>query len=157
MFSPRRLFNIFFSVILVITASCGRKGPAAGSPEEVLYLLQERYGTVEVMELFSSDTIREMERYMEASGMDRMAAVNTLSFIPEKAAYEVFNVKISDNSCSLSIRYMKEGPEKSRGLVVNLTMVKEKGNWRIDRSEDFRKLLKSQVNRGAENYLERIR
>lgn len=141
----------------MFSLSCGRKGPAAGSPEEVLFLLQENCGDEDVLGLYSAATIREMEKYMYASGMDRKSAVNTLSFIPEKAAYEVSNIKISGEKCTLNLRYMKDGPEKSRGLVVSLTLVKEEGSWRIDRSDDFRKLLKSQVNRGAENYLNRIR
>jgi hypothetical protein len=36
-------------------------------------------------------------------------------------------------------------------------MVKEKGNWRIDRSADFKMLLQAQKNRETENYLNRIR
>ena len=147
----------FMVILLFFLVSCGSKGPAAGSPEEVLMLLRQYGGTADVLGLYSSSTIREMERYMEASGMDEQSAVNTLSFIPEGAEYSVQGLVIKGDTCSMDLKYLGYGPEKSRGLLVNLTMVKEKDNWRIDRSADFKKLLESQVNSGAENYLNRIR
>ena len=114
-----------FVIMLSAFWSCGSKGPSAGSPEEVLLLLKKHGGTDEVRGLYSADTIKQMEKYMDSSGMD--------------------------------LKFLKEGPEKSRGLLVKLTMVKENGNWRIDRSDDFKELLKSQKNRETENYLNRIR
>lgn len=152
-----RIFRCFFILLLVFTLSCGSKGPAAGSPEEVLMLVKKHGGTDDVLGLYSAGTIKAMEQYMDASGMDEESAVNTLSFIAEDAKYSVQNLSVSGESCSMNLKFLKEGPEKSRGLLVKLTMVKEKGNWRIDRSADFKMLLQAQKNRETENYLNRIR
>lgn len=146
-----------FVIMLSAFWSCGSKGPSAGSPEEVLLLLKKHGGTDEVRGLYSADTIKQMEKYMDSSGMDGQAAVNTLSFIAEDADYSVQNIVFTGDSCSMSLKFLRDGPEKSRGLLVKLTMVKENGNWRIDRSDDFKELLKSQKNRETENYLNRIR
>lgn len=151
---PVRTIPVMF---LILFLSCGIKGPAAGSPEEVLMLVKKHGGTDNIRGLYSSDTIKYMEQYMDASGMDEQAAVNTLSFIAEDAEYSVQDMAVKGDSCSMSLKFLKAGPEKSRGLLVRLTMVKEKGNWRIDRSSDFKKLLQSQKNRETENYLNRIR
>lgn len=144
-------------MLLIFTLSCGSKGPAAGSPEEVLMLVKKHGGTDDVLGLYSAATIKAMEQYMDASGMDEESAVNTLSFIAEDAQYSVQNLTVTGETCSMNLKFLKEGPEKSRGLLVKLTMVKEKGNWRIDRSADFKKLLQAQKNRETENYLNRIR
>lgn len=146
-----------FIVMLNFFLSCGSKGPAAGSPEEVLMLVRKHGGSDNITGLYSSDTIKYMEQYMDASGMDEQAAVNTLSFIAENAEYSVHDMAVKGDSCSMNLKFLKAGPEKSRGLLVKLTMVKENGNWRIDRSADFKKLLQSQKNRETEKYLNRIR
>ena len=152
-----RTRTFFFVVLLTALSSCGSKGPAAGSPEEVLMLIKKHGGTDDVMGLYSAGTMKYMEQYMDASGMDEQAAINTLSFIAEDAEYSVQNLAVTGESCSMNLKFLKAGPEKSRGLLVKLTMVKENGNWRIDRSSDFKKLLQAQKNRETENYLNRIR
>lgn len=145
------------ATLFAVIVSCGSKGPAAGSPDEVLLLVKKYGGTGDVMDLYSADTIRQMEQYMDASGMDEQSAVNTLSFIAGEAEYAVQNLVVNGENCSMDLKFMKAGPEKSRGLLLKLTMVKEKGNWRIDRSADFRELFKAHKNRETENYLNRIR
>ena len=152
-----RLFNIILASGLAFFASCGERGPAAGTPEEVLFLLRERGGQEDVLDLYSSETISSMKEYMDASGMDMRAAVNTLSFIAEDAQYITSDLKMEGNRCSLNLKFLNRGPEKSRGLVLAVVMVKEEGGWRIDRSDDFRELLNTCRQRGAEKYLERIR
>ncbi|HPS58208.1 MAG TPA: hypothetical protein PK514_08890 [Spirochaetota bacterium] len=152
-----RIPSSFFILLFILTLSCGSKGPAAGSPEEVLMLLKKHGGTDDIRGLYSAATIKNMEQYMDASGMDEQAAINTLSFIAEDAEYSVQNVSVKGDSCSMNLKFLKAGPEKSRGLLVTLTMVKENGNWRLDRSADFKKLLQAQKNRETENYLNRIR
>lgn len=152
-----RILHCFLAVLLVVTISCGSKGPAAGSPEEVLMLVKKYGGSGDIMGLYSAGTIKYLEKYMDASGMDKQAAVNTLSFIAEDAEYSVQGLSVKGDSCSMNLKFLKEGPEKSRGLLVKLTMVKENGNWRIDRSDDFKKLLQAQKSGETGNYLDRIR
>lgn len=154
----RNLKNILVvHVMLSVIFSCGNKGPAAGSPDEVLYLLKKNGGSPDILGLYSSHTLKYMKQYMKASGMDEQSAINTLSFIDSRAEYEVHNLQLRGDRCSMVVRFMVKGPEKSRGLEVVILMVKENGNWRIDRSDDFKRLLQSQVERGAEKYLGRIR
>lgn len=152
-----RTCTCFLAVLIIASFACGGKGPAAGSPEEVLMLIKKHGGTDKITGLYSAATIRYMEQYMDASGMDEQAAINTLSFIAEDAEYSVQNLSVAEDSCSMNLKFLNAGPEKSRGLLVKLSMVKEKGNWRIDRSADFKELLKAQKNRETENYLNRIR
>jgi len=144
-------------VFLCTLLSCGSKGPVAGSPEEVLMLVKKHGGTDKITGLYSAGTIKYMEQYMDASGMDEQAAINTLSFIAGDAEYTVQNLSVKGDSCTMDLKFLKAGPEKSRGLLVRLAMVKENGNWRIDRGNDFKELLKAQKNRETENYLNRIR
>lgn len=148
---------LLISVFAGIFFSCGGKAPAAGSPEEVIELMKENYGKEPVLGLYSSETIKFMEKYMDASGMDKQSAINTLSFIPDSAEYAIESLKVAGDTCIMKLRFLEEGPEKSRGLVIDLTMVKEDGSWRIDRSADFKRLLQSQINKGVDNYLDRIR
>jgi len=162
MVNPGDSMNPSFRIGIIVALfafiiSCGSKGPVAGSPEEVLLLVKKYGGTDGVIALYSADTVRQMEQYMDASGMDKQAAVNTLSFIAREAEYAVQNLVVNGENCSMDVKFMKAGPEKSRGLLLKLTMVKEKGNWRIDRSADFKELLKAHKNRETENYLNRIR
>jgi CRISPR/Cas system type I-B associated protein Csh2 (Cas7 group RAMP superfamily) len=141
----------------VMLVSCGKGKIEAGSPEEVLSLVKERGNGMGVFELYTDDTISLMKKYMKITGMKNETSADILSFIPEGAEYKINSKKIDGNRCDIEIVFTKHGSENASGQVIMLKMRKKGNGWKIDREDDFRKLIDSYEKRGVENYLDRIR
>ena len=144
-------------VVIIFLPGCGKKSFEAGSPEEVLSLIKDKGRTESVFGLYTNDTISMMKKYINISGMKNESAVNILSFIPEKSEYTITDRKIDDKHCSMNLVFTKHDSENAVGLVIAINMVKEGKNWKIDRKNDFEKLIESYEKKGAEEYLKKIR
>ena len=141
---------------MILASGCGKK-IEAGSPEELLSRVKEKWGTTEVMQLYTDDTVDYLKKYMKLTGMSGESAADVLSFISPYSEYEVSGRSISGDTCTLKLRFTKQSVENLNGLVLDVKMLKENGGWRIDRSDDFKKLVESFKSGGAENYLKSIR
>jgi hypothetical protein len=151
---------IFISVItsaaLLITG-CGRDKIEAGSPEEVLSFIKEKGNSESVFDFYTDDTISFMKKYMKITGMKSETSADILSFIPEGAEYNISGKKIEGDKCSLNLTFTKHGSENAMGQIVPVRMIKEGKSWKIDRKDDFKKLIESYEKKGAEGYLNRIK
>lgn len=150
------IINIFFAILLVLPSCCGKK-IEAGSPEEVLFLLKEKWGTSEVMNLYTDKTVSSLRRYMKLTGMSEESATDVLGFIPADASYQVTGKKIEGETALLNLMFTKHHTENLAGYTLEIKMVRDGKAWKIDREADFEKLVKAYESGGAERYLKNIR
>lgn len=153
--------GIFLSVcmaaFLLISSGCGRDRVEAGSPEEVLSFIREKGNSETVLDFYTDETVSLMKKYMKTTGMKSETPADILSFIPEGAEYNITGKKIEGNICHLNLVFTKHSAENAMGQSVSLKMIKDGKSWKIDRRDDFKKLLDSYEKKGAENYLNRIK
>lgn len=157
MINYKIIFISFITSAAVIIAGCGRDKIEAGSPEEVLSFIKEKGNSETVLDFYTDDTVSLMKKYVKLTGMKNETAVDILSFIPEGAEYNISGRKIEGDMCSLNLTFTKHGSENAMGQVVPIRMVKEGKSWKIDRKDDFKKLIESYEKKGAEGYLNRIK
>lgn len=157
MINYKIFFVSFITSALLIVAGCGRDKIEAGSPEEVLSFIKEKGNSGTVLDFYTDDTIDLMNKYMKITGMKSETSADILSFIPEGAEYNISGRKIEGDKCSLYLTFTKHGSENAMGQVVPVHMVKEGKSWKIDRKDDFKKLIESYEKKDAEGYLNRIK
>lgn len=150
------IINIFLAAVIIITAACGKK-IEAGSPEEVLFLVKEKGGTSEVMQLYTDSTVSSLKKYMKLSGMTEESATDVLGFIPADSEYKITGKKIDGETAFIKLQFTRHHTENVTGYTVDVKMIKEGNSWKIDREQDFLTLIKAYENRGAEKYLNNIR
>ncbi len=150
------IINIFFAAVIILTPGCSKK-IEAGSPEEVLFLLKEKGGTSEVMNLYTDGTVSSLKRYMNLTKMSEESATDVLGFIPADAAYDITEKKIEGDKAVLKLRFTKHHTENLAGYTMEINMVKDGKAWKINREPDFKKLVKAYESGGAERYLKNIR
>jgi hypothetical protein len=144
-------------LLVLIYSGCGRGKIAAGSPEEVLSFVREKGNSQTVLNFYTDDTISLMNKYMKMTGMKSEASIDILSFIPENSEYSVSGKTIEGDICYMNLVFSRHVSENGPGQVISLKMIKEGDSWKIDRKDDFRKLIESYEKKGAEEYLNRIR
>ncbi len=147
---------LVFASVLIYTG-CGREKIEAGSPEEVLSLIREKGNSQNILDFYTDDTVRLMKKYMKITGMKNETSVDILSFIPEGAEYNISGKKIEGNSCSLNLTFTKHVSENAIGQNIAVRMEKDGKSWKIDRENDFKKLIESYEKKGAEDYLNKIK
>ncbi|HOP30362.1 MAG TPA: hypothetical protein PKZ64_12395 [Spirochaetota bacterium] len=150
------IINIFFAAVIILSPACGKK-IEAGSPEEVLFLLKEKGGTSQVMNLYTDGTVSSLRRYMKLTNMSEESAADVLGFIPSDSSYEITGKKIEAEKAILTLRFTKHHTENLAGYTMEIKMVKDGKSWKIDRESDFQKLVKAYESGGAERYLKNIR
>ncbi|HOP64629.1 MAG TPA: hypothetical protein PK358_08070 [Spirochaetota bacterium] len=150
------IINIFLILVVLITAACGKK-IEAGSPEEVIFHLKEMGGTDRVMQLYTDETVTLMDKYRKLTGMSAESATDVLGFIPADAEYEITGKKIEGDTALVTLRFTRHHNENLAGYKTDIKMERDGNSWKIDRSEDLKKLVESYEGKGAENYLKNIR
>lgn len=150
------IINIFFAAVILLAQGCGKK-IEAGSPEEVLFLLKEKGGTSGVMDLYTDSTVSSLKRYMKLTGMSEESSTDVLGFIPADASYEITGKKIEEDAAYLKLRFTKHRTENLAGHTLEIKMVRDGKTWKIDREDDFSRLVKAYESGGAERYLKNIR
>lgn len=157
MFKYKMIRTAIVLIVIFFYSGCGRDKIEAGSPEEVLSFIREKGNSSAVLDLYTDDTISLMKKYMKMTGMKSETSVDVLSFIPDGSDYKITGKKVDGKNCSLNIVFLKHGSENIIGQTVEVRMIKDGKNWKIDRKDDFKKLIESYEKNGAENYLNRIR
>jgi len=142
---------------ILIYSGCGREKIEAGSPEEVLSLVREKGNSESVLDFYTDDTVNLLKKYTKITGMKSETSVDVLSFIPEGSEYKINGKKIDDNNCSLNIIFTKHVSENAIGQIIAVQMIKDGKSWKIDRKNDFKKLIESYEKKGADDYLNRIK
>lgn len=144
-------------ITVLLYSSCGREKIEAGSPEEVLSFVREKGNSEAVLDFYTDDTINLMKKYMKLTGMKNETSVDMLSFIPEGSEYNIAGKKIEGDVCFINLIFTKHRSENGMGQIIILKMVKDGSSWKIDRKDDFKKLIESYDKKGAEDYLNRIK
>lgn len=157
MINYKIIFISFITLSLLIIVGCGRDKIEAGSPEEVLSFIKEKGNSDTIFDFYTDDTVSLMKKYVKITGMKSETGADILSFIPGDAEYNISGRKIEGDKCSLNLTFTKHGSENAMGQVVPVRMVKEGKSWKIDRKDDFKKLIESYEKKGAEGYLNRIK
>ena len=154
-------YKIFFTFIIVISllisSGCGRKRIEAGSPEEVLTFVRDKGNSETVLDFYTEDTISLMKKYVKMTGMKSETSVDILSFIPEGAEYDIIGKKIEGDICYINLVFTKHSSENAMGQVIALKMIKKGNSWKIDKKDDYKKLINSYENKGVEDYLNKIK
>jgi CRISPR/Cas system type I-B associated protein Csh2 (Cas7 group RAMP superfamily) len=143
--------------LVLFFSGCGRGKIEAGSPEEVLSLIRDKGNSQAVLDYYTDETISLMNKYVKMTGMKNEASIDILSFIPESSEYSISGKTVEGDTCYLNLVFSKHTSENGIGQVISLKMIKEGDSWKIDRKDDFKKLIDSYEKRGAEEYLNRIR
>lgn len=157
MFNYKMFLTGCVLTLILLIPGCGREKTEAGSPEEVLSFIREKGNSQAVLDFYTDETVSLMKKYMKITGMKSETSVDILSFIPEGAEYNITGKKAEGNTCSLNLVFTRHGSENAVGETVAVKMIKEGKSWKIDRKEDFKKLIESYEKKGAENYLNRIK
>ncbi len=157
MFNYKMTIACCVLALTFIIPGCGRDKAEAGSPEEVLSFVRDKGNSGAVLDFYTDDTVSLMKRYMKITGMKSDTSVDILSFIPDGAEYSITAKKIDGNICTMSIVFTKHGSENAVGQTVSVRMIKEGKSWKIDRKDDFKKLIDSCEKKGTESYLNRIK
>jgi len=157
MFNHKIVFVGFIISAALIYSSCGREKIEAGSPEEVLSFVREKGNSEAVLDFYTEDTVNLMKKYVKLTGMKSETSVDILSFIPEDSEYTITGKKIEGDNCFLNFIFTKHSSENGVGQVIVLKMVKDGKSWKIDRKDDFKKLIESYDRKGVEGYLNRIK
>ena len=143
--------------VFLIFCGCGREKVEAGSPEEALSFVRDKGNSDKVLNFYTDETVNLMKKYMKMTGMKSETSVDILSFIPEGAEYNITGKKIEGNKCFLNLVFTKHNSENAMGQVIAIQMVKDGNSWKIDRKDDFKKLIDSYEKKGIENYLKKIK
>jgi hypothetical protein len=151
------IFICITMTTLAVLSACGRDKIEAGSPEEVLSFVRDKGNSETVFDFYTDDTVSLMKKYMKLTGMKSETSVDILSFIPESAEYNITGKKIEGNNCYISLSFTKHSSENAVGQTIAIRMVKEGKSWKIDRKDDFKKLIESYEKKGSDNYLNRIK
>jgi len=157
MFNYKMILAAGMISVILFFPGCGREKIEAGSPEEVLSLVREKGNSRSVLDFYTDDTVSLMKKYVKITGMKSETSVDILSFIPEGAEYNITGKKIEGNTCSLNVVFTRHGSENAIGETAAVKMIKEGKSWKIDRKDDFKKLIESYEKKGTENYLNRIK
>ncbi len=142
--------------LMLLPAGCGKKQIPAGSPAELIDLLQRHSGKEEIVQLYTKNTIDQYKRFVKLSGIEKSAAYSVLSFIPERGVVEIAGEKYSGGSCLVTVRFIDHPVENMKGFTIDLKMDKENDLWRIDRAEDFSKMADSVERGGAGDYFKNL-
>lgn len=152
----KSILKVACSVLVLLFAGCGKKEITAGSPAELINLLQSFSGKEEIVQLYTENTIDQFNRFVKVSGIEKSAAYSILSFISGKGVFEIAGEKYNGESCIVTVRFIDHPVENMKGFTIDLKMNKENNLWRIDRADDFSKMAESVERGGAGEYFKNL-
>jgi hypothetical protein len=136
---------------------CGKDKPKAGSPEELLVFVKDKGGTGAIFDLYTDETISLAKEYKKLTGMKDESLVDSLSLIPETAEYDIAEKKIEGKICLIKFIFTKHPSENAQAQVIELAMINDGKNWRIDKRDDYIRLIDSFKKGDADRYLKNIK
>lgn len=157
MYNYKMILTCCTMALILFFPGCGREKVEAGSPEEVLTFIRDKGNSSAVLDFYTDDTLSLMKRYMKITGMKSDTSVDILSFIPDGAEYRITGKRNEGNICTMNIVFTKHGSENAVGQTAAVRMIKDGKSWKIDRKDDFIKLIDSYEKKGTESYLKRIK
>ena len=136
---------------------CGKDKVKVGSPEEVLIFIKDKGRTEAIFDLYTSETISLAKEYKKITGMKDESLIDSLSLIPKDSEYDIAEKKIEGESCTIKFIFTKHPSENAQAQLIELAMINNGKNWKIDKKDDFIKLIDSYKKRDADRYLKNIK
>jgi hypothetical protein len=136
---------------------CGKDKVEAGSPEEVLVFIKDRNKSESIFDLYTAETISLAKEYKKITGMKDESLVDALSFIPKDSEYDITEKKIEGGRYSLKFIFKKHPSENALAQIIELVMINDGKNWKIDKKDDYIRLIDSYKKRDADKYLKSIK
>ncbi|MCL1864403.1 MAG: hypothetical protein FWF73_01165 [Spirochaetes bacterium] len=142
---------------IICFSSCGKDRVKAGSPEEVLIFLKDRSRSEAIFDLYTTETISLANEYKKITGMKDESLVDSLSLIPKESEYDIAEKKSEGNRCLIKFVFTKHPSENGQAQTVELIMINDGKNWKIDKRDDYIRLIDSYKKRDADKYLKNIK
>jgi hypothetical protein len=136
---------------------CGKDKIKAGSPEEVLIFLKDKSRSAGIFDLYTVETINLAVEYKKLTGMKDESLIDSLSLIPKASEYDIVDKKTEENRCSIKFVFTKHPSENAQALTIELAMINDGENWKIDKKDDYTKLIDTYKKREADKYLKNIK
>ncbi len=136
----KNIYYLFLCLFIFVLVSCSGSSGKTGTPGQLPALLQSNYRLEKIRDLYTAGTIGALRSYADSTGMDNNELLGILSIIPEKALFEVSVAELNASEAKISVKFTSGVSENVRGLIVDLSAKKENGQWKIDRTEDFRRM-----------------
>ena len=152
-----KLIIICCIICSIICSVCGKDKIKAGSPEEVLFFLKDKSGSAGIFDLYTAETIDLAREYKKITGMKDESLIDSLSLIPKASEYDIVDKKIEENRCSIKFVFTKHPSENAQAQIIELAMINDGNNWKIDKKDDYIKLIDSYKKRDADRYLNSIK
>ena len=136
---------------------CGRDKIEAGSPEEVLIFIKDKSRSEAIFALYTAETIGLAKEYKKITGMKDESLIDSLSFIPKGSEYDIVDKKIEGDRASIKFVFTKHPSENAQAQIIELRMINDGKNWKIDKKDDYTRLIDSYKKRDADRYLNNIK
>ena len=136
---------------------CGKDRVEAGSPEEVLIFIKNKSRSESVFDLYTDETIGLAREYKKITGMKDESLIDSLSLIPKGSEYDIAEKRIEGDRCSIKFIFTKHPSENAQAQVIELIMINDGKNWKIDKRDDYIRLIDSYKKRDADKYLKNIK
>ena len=148
---------VIFCIICIICIMCGRNKVQAGSPEEVLLFIKDKSRSESIYDLYTSETISLAKEYKKITGMKNESLTDSLSLIPKESEYDIVDKAIEGDRCSIKFIFTKHPSENAQAQLIELTMINDGNTWKIDKKDDYIRLIDSYKKRDADRYLKNIK
>jgi hypothetical protein len=136
---------------------CGKDRAEAGSPEEVLIFIKNKSRSGAIFDLYTTETIGLAREYKKITGMKDESLTDSLSLIPKDSEYNITDKKIEGDRCSIKFIFTKHPSENAQAQTMELIMINDGKNWKIDKRDDYIRLIDSYKKRDADKYLKNIK
>ena len=136
---------------------CGKDKVETGSPEEVLIFIKDKSRNEAIFDLYTAETISFAKEYKKITGMMDESLIDSLSLIPKESEYDITEKKIEGDRCSIKFVFTKHPSENARAQIIELAMINDGKNWKIDKKDDYIRLIDSYKKRDADRYLKNIK
>ena len=141
----------------IIFSMCGKAKIEAGSPEEVLIFIKNKSRSEAIFDLYTAETISLAKEYKNITGMKGESLIDSLSLIPKESEYDILDRKIEGDRASIKFIFTKHPSENAQAHLIELSMISDGQNWKIDKKDDYIKLIDSYKKRDADRYLNSIK
>ncbi|MCL2155440.1 MAG: hypothetical protein FWH53_07245 [Leptospirales bacterium] len=148
---------IFCIISSIICTMCKGDKVQAGSPEEVLLFIKDKSNSEAIFDLYTSETISLAKEYKKITGMKDESLTDSLSLLPKESEYDIVDKKIESDRCLIKFIFTKHPSENAQAQLIELTMINDGKNWKIDKQDDYIRLINSYKNRDADRYLKNIK
>jgi hypothetical protein len=89
--------------------------------------------------------------------MKHESLIDSLSLVPKESEYKIAEKKIEGDRASIKFIFTKHPSENAQAHIIELVMINDGKNWKIDKKDDYIRLIDSYKKRDADKYLKNIK